>query len=288
MTGLLGAVAPTALREQVAREAASFAAQDLAAAAYIDEAAAFGDDAAVSFKAEAEGHLTEASVRRARARRLRDGAAQAATMGFDRLAAMGADAALAEDLEAQTIEHSVVHAVRESHTPGVSLFGHLSDSESRLLQQKDRLSQMTSGETERAFSSLLNQLNASASNFGAADEDDSEELGCDAASRLGVAAQSFGGDLPSVLGDDCFVRMGGVLKATTAQLKKRLARKKLRLQKVEKTLEDLEAQGKKGLQVKLAQFRINTLEKSIARIEDKLSSSENGASKVLVMFGGQE
>jgi hypothetical protein len=274
MSVYLQALLPPEMRRRVRRDVSLGAAQDLFAAALIDQAAKNGDPLARRFTAEAEAHLTNAAAARAASARLQDGAAQAAAMGLDRLAGFGADAALEQALEAQIVEQSVVDAVRESYTPGVSIMGYTSPAESALLQQKEQLSAMTIGERERAFSSLLADLEASSGNYGDADVEAEEKGDASAAERLAAAVTVFGADLPAVLGADAWPRMKSAFGVTLEKLKSRLARKKEKLKKIEAKIADLEAQGKSGPYVRLLQFRMKKLEESIEKVEGKIAQTE--------------
>jgi hypothetical protein len=276
---MVGAVAPlTAARGSLVRELAVGAARDAAAAHSIAQAADQGDELAAAFAEEAQELLGVAAVRRARAARMRKAAAKSAAMGLDTLAAIGADAALLEDREAERVEGAVVQAVRESHSPGA--MGYVSPEEKRLLSRKRNLERMTSGQLEQAFHSMLTRMYDTASNYGAEDPEDEEIDTDDVLVKMGSAAEVFGGDLPAVFGDDCYGGFWDIFKPSKERLERRLGRKQARLEKLEAKLEELEDAGKKGLRVSYLRARVRGLEKGIARIRRKLEKLGHSAVKV--------
>lgn len=261
---LLGAIGPmmAARGDQAARNAET-AAKDAVTARVIVGAEEAGNPAAAQFAGEARHRLIESRIRRARARRLRAGAARAASVGLDQLSAFGADAALAEDLAANRLQGAVCAAVRSSY--GGSPF-FMSPEESRLMAQKASFDNLSQAGLEKAFSSMLDRSMASSQNYG--DDDlQGDEKDDGAVSRIGTAAECFGGDLPNLLGTDCYGRISGVFKASKEQLQKRLAKRQERLAKLQEKLESKEDDDKKG---GLLQFRIKQIQKSIKRIKAKL------------------
>jgi len=285
MSGLVTAIAPETARKHLASQVSSGSARDAAAARVIVEAAEGGDESAAAFAAEAQALIGIADVRRTRAARLRGCAAQAAISGFDRLAAIGSDAALVEELEADKVEAAVIGAVRESHSPGS--FGYVSPEETRMLSRKGALEHMTSGQLEQAFSSVLGKLYASGDNFGADDEE--EEVEDDSAKKLALAAEAFGGDLPFVFGVDVYGAFWDAFKPNQDRLRKRLAKRRRALSKMESRLEALEDEDKKGPEVLWLRTRIKLAERSISMMRrklgeladagDKMKSSEKKAKK---------
>lgn len=264
---LLGAVASLpAVRAELARKAAAASARDRMAAQVITDSAMQGNPAAGAFVDEAGGLLQRARVHRSRARRLRSASARAAAMGYDRLASLGADVAAAEDAAGDSSEAAVVRAVRDAHS---GAFGFVSDAEARIIRNSDWLAQATAGEAEAAFSAMLDRLASSGSNFGS---DDGEESEGDAAERLGVALEVFGGDFPVIFGYDAYARIGAVFQASVATLQKRLRNKEIELRKTSDKLDSLEEQGKENLNAKMLRAKIGRLERSIARIRQKLEA----------------
>lgn len=265
---LLGAVASLpAVRAELSRKAAAASARDRMAAQVITDSAMQGNPAASAFVDEAGGLLQRARVHRSRARRLRAASARAATMGYDRLATLGADVATAEDAAADSSEAAVVRAVREAHS---GAFGYMSEAEARILRNKDWLARATAGEAEVAFATMLERLSQSGSNFGA--DGDGEESEGDAAERLGVALEVFGGDFPVVFGYDAYARIGAVFQASVATLQKRLRNKEAELRQSSDKLDSLEEQGKEGINAKMLRAKIARLERSIARIRQKIEA----------------
>jgi len=266
-TSLIGALAPSADPSTV-REIAIGAARDAMATRMIVDAADQGNPHAAAFADEAQHILGAAQVRRLRARRLRDASARAAMGGYSEVSRWGAEAAAKETRAAERLEAAVVQGVRHSHSPGA--FGYISPEEQRLLGQKSAMEAMTQAQLEQTFAQLLTQIRGDADNFGADGDDDEELGGCKAIDQLGVAAALYGGDLPAVFGSDVYAETFGLFKPSATRLRKRLARKKAKLVKVEDKLESLEDAGKKGLNVKLLRMRVKKLEKAIARIRGKL------------------
>lgn len=250
-------------RARHARAVATTAARDRMAATVITDAAIQGNPAASAFVDEGAALLQRARVQRARARRLRSASARAAAMGYDRLASLGADVASAEDAAADGCEMAVVSAVRNSHAS----FGYVAKDEARILKNKDFLSSATATQTEAAFSNMLDRLAKSSTNFG---RDDQEEQEDDVARRLGAALAVYKGDFPVVFGYDAYARLGALFEASTAVLKKRLANKKKILSKRSEKLEELEEEGRSGLQVQILRGQVRSLERTIARIQEKL------------------
>jgi chaperonin cofactor prefoldin len=253
----------TAARGGQADRNAEAAAKDAVTARVIVSAEAAGNPVAARFAGEARERLVESRVRRARARRLRQGAARAASVGLEQLSVFGADAALAEDLAANKLQGAVCAAVRSSY--GGNPF-YMSPEESRLMNQKASFDNLSQAGLEKAFSSMLERSMSSAGNYG---DDDlmGEEKEDESTTRLGIAAECFGGDLPNLLGSDCYKRIGGVFKSSKAQLQKRLAKRKERLEKLQDALESKEDDDKKG---GVLQLRIKQLEKSIKRLTAKI------------------
>jgi len=274
-----------AARGSLQRNQALGAARDAVAARVIVDTARAGDDNAAEFAYEAQQLLGLARVRRARAARLRAAAARAAARGRPKLARMGATAANEEQAEAHRLEGVVIRAVRDAHDPTARFgIGYVTPEEARLLRRKAAEDAMTAGQREAAWARALNDLLQSSVNystFGAeGDDDDAEEIGGEAEARIGDAAELFGGDLPAVFGEDCYESFGSIFQVSEDRLRRRLGRKKKRLARVEKKLEELEDAGKSGLRVKFLQLRMNVLEKGIARIEGKLESLEDSSDKM--------
>ena len=182
-------------------------------------------------------------------------------MGLDQLSVFGADAALAEDLTANKLQGGVCAAVRSSY--GGSPY-YLSPEEQRLLAQKDSLDNLTSGGLEKAFNSMLSLAQASAQNYGDDEVHGEEKADDGSASRIGAAAECFGGDLPNLLGADCYSRIGGIFKPSLRILKKRLAKRQARLEVLQDKLDSKEGNAP------LITARVNQLEKSIARLQAKI------------------
>jgi hypothetical protein len=276
---MIGAIAPlSGARNALVREAAAGSARDAEAARIIAEEADRGNDAAMAFATEAQGLLGMADVARCRADRLRSASARAAAMGFDKLAAMGADVALLQDQEADRIEGSVIGAVRESHSPG--MFGYVSAEEQKLLHRKTMQERMTTGQLETGFRTMLDRMYDEARNYGAEGDDDEEVGTGESFARMGAAFEVFGGDVPAVFGANAYQGLFGFLKPSADRLRKRLERKQRRLAKAESRLETLEDSGKKGLQVKWLRMKVKKLERSIARIEGKLEKLDGAAEQV--------
>jgi hypothetical protein len=199
-------------------------------------------------------------------------------MGFDKLAAMGADVALLQDQEADRIEASVIGAVRESHSPG--MFGYVSAEEQKLLHRKTIQERMTTGQLETGFRTMLDRMYDEARNYGAEGDDDEEVGTGESFARMGAAFEVFGGDVPAVFGANAYQGLFDFLKPSADRLRKRLERKQRRLAKAESRLETLEDSGKKGVQVKWLRMKIKNLERSIARIESKLEKLDGAAEQV--------
>lgn len=274
MSALLGAIAPETARREASRQVAVGVARDAMAARMIADAAEAGNPAAAAFADEAQEILGAASVRKARASRLRYAAAVAAAGGYHGLSRCGSDAALVEERAADRLAASVCQAVRESHA-----YGYLSPEESRLLQQKTRLESMTQSQLEQGFADLLKKIEASSINFGD-DTDDADEVGDDSSEQVAMAAQLFGGDLPAVFGVSCYGAFGALFKVSAERLMKRLAKKRKLLAKLTSKLEEKEDADKKGLGVKVLRLRVNKLEKSISKIKEKLKKLGKAADDV--------
>lgn len=266
---LLGAlVTPELRREQIGAAAASASKDALAARAIVD-AASIGNAAAEEFVAESTSRLAAAAIHQDRADRLREKAADASVAGYARLAAFGADAALAEDTEAGKLEESVTRAVRSSY--GAAPF-YVSPREAQLWKQSDALQSMTQAQVEKAMTNMLAKQMAEAENYGA-DDDEVGEVDSGVTERLAAVAEVFGGDASLVFGEDALGSIFKVFKISKEKLEKRLARKRERLAK----LAEKEDEGKKGL---FLQARIKGLKKSIAKIKDKLAKIAEAEGKV--------
>lgn len=278
MPGLLTAIAPESARGGIVRDVAEGSARDAAAARVIAEAAESGNEGAEAFADEAQELLGAAAIRRSRADRLRCCAAKAAVQGHHRLAAIGSDAALTEEREADRIEGAVIGAVRQSHAPGV--FGYVSPEEKRLLARKSSMENMSSGQLEQTFSDMLNNMyTISGANFGGDDPED-DEIDDVSAEKLAIAAEVFGGDLPAVFGTEVYAGFFDAFKRSREGMKKRLKAKQERLFKLEEKLESLEDDDKSGAQVKLLRMRVGLLEKGIARLKKKLGSIEDAGEEM--------
>jgi hypothetical protein len=247
------------------------AARDAVAARAISEAAKVGNSHAREFVDEAKGRIAQARVRAMRADEIRKKAALASVSGAHKLAILGADVAAAELAMADSMESSVVDAVRSSY--GAAPF-YVSPKEARLWRQSEVLSNSSTASIEKAFSSLLDKTLSDASNYGLEDPE-SEEVGEDdmAADRIGLAAEVFGGHLPVVLGAAAFGSIKDTFKASREKLEKRLAQREDRLAKLQESV----ASGKKVAKLKT---RVNRLKKSIAKTRAKLKKLNAAESKV--------
>lgn len=220
--------------------------------------------------------LGAAYIHHERCKRLNDAAVQATLAGAHDAAAVIGRAA-AEELEA-AIEHEAVvsGAVRGMHS-----FGFMTADEQKFIQRKKFEEGMTASQAEDVFSKMLDNMFQSAANYGV-DEDgfgaegeaeEPDEIEGDAAEQLGALFAALGGDFPLVFGADSYARFGVVFGASVERLKKRRARLRSRLKKLQEKLETLEGAGKSGLRVRFLQRRVDKLEKRIEKISTKIEAA---------------
>ncbi len=220
--------------------------------------------------------LGAAYIHHERCKRLNDAAVQATLAGAHDAAAVIGRAA-AEELEA-AVEHEAVvsGAVRGMHS-----FGFMTADEQKFIQRKKFEEGMTATQAEDVFSKMLDNMFQSAANYGV-DEDgfgaegeaeEPDEIEDDAAEQLGALFAALGGDFPLVFGADSYARFGVVFGASVERLKKRRARLRSRLKKLQEKLETLEGAGKSGLRVRFLQRRVDKLEQRIEKISTKIEAA---------------
>ena len=234
---------------------------DLVAAEAIAHAAAEGHLGAQEFIRSCKTTLGEAAVRRARACRLQEGSVLAATMGFQPLAAMGADAATEEFGAADGLEAKVCSAVRRAH--GGDSFGYMTPEETRELKRKTYEASLTSEQREQVMNMLLAKLW----------EDESTQRGKvtrDPSEVFAAACMAFGGDVESVFGANAFKKLSQTFRRNAEQIKKQISKLTALKDKTQEKLDSAESDGKVGMKVGLLRSRVKNLSRRIAKLKKRL------------------
>ena len=279
MSHFLSALAPPS-----GRPCPLASAHDAMAAELIERAAQAGNAGAEEVAWSLNAALTRSYLRRQRSGRLREVGWRASSMGYHDFAELAGLAATDEETEAMGEEAFADSVVRGTH----SQFGYLSPSETKFLARKKAEESWTAQQAETVLASLLDNLYAQATNFGASDEynpeagDANDEFGAEHIDAVTALVRSYRGDLPLVFGDDAYHAIFGIFQASEEQLRKRQARLQKRLERLETKLEEKEDAGKTGLAVKLLTLRIGFLEKRLAKIGDKLDKTAQGKKETKV------
>jgi hypothetical protein len=237
------------------------AARDLIAARVIAAEADRGNPDALAFVQGAQESLAQAQIRRARANRLRAGAARASLAGYHTLARMGAEAASEEETGASLLEADVAAAIRGSHA--MDGFGYYSESEKRELKRKAYEESLSASQREDVMNKLLSQLYQSSDTLGGDENGDNAAV----TAFLDTAASVYAGDLDSVFGADAAERMGAVAGAAVAKIKGQISRLRAKLAVASKPSVKRQIRKKiSDLRKKLASIQSGS--RAIGRAED--------------------
>ena len=262
------------------------ATHDLMAAELVSIAAADGNEGAQELVDEINDALGVAYVHRERAKRLKSASARASLAGEHDVAALVGRFA-GEEAEAAR-EHEAVASgiVRSTHA-----FGFLSAEEQKFLARKKFEEGMSTAQAEQVYSQLLDRLFQVSANFGVdesgaamgAEEPSAhepDELDDGSIEAFGEVVEALGGDLPLVFGAGCYDAFGAVFAGAATRLRRRQKRLRARLEKLTERVEGLEDEGKSGLRVKALHWRIEKIEKRLAKIGRKLRSLKKTKGKV--------
>jgi hypothetical protein len=192
--------------------------KDLFVAEIIQSEADDGNPFAQELIKDSRAFLGVASIRSARAARLRKGAMKASRMGYHGLARMGMEAARAEDANATMYAAQVTSLVRRSHG---GLFGFITPEEERQQRRNMFLEGLSNEQREGVLNELLDRVMQTSINYGV-DDPDAVEVDDKAVDELNAAIQAFGADLDAVFGANVFKDIGSALRPAITKLKDRV------------------------------------------------------------------
>jgi hypothetical protein len=209
--------------------------KDLFVAEIIQSEADEGNPFAQELIKDSRSFLGVASIRSARAARLRKGAMKASRMGYHGLARMGMEAARAEDANATMYAAQVTSLVRRSHG---SMFGYITPEEERQQRRNLFLESLSNEQREGVLNELLDRVMQTSVNYGV-DDPDAIEVDDKAIDELNAAIQAFGADLDAVFGAKVFKDVASALRPGLKQLTERV-------DAIEERIDALEAGGGSG------------------------------------------